>query len=295
MRYTIIFILFLGCNGDQNHTLPFSTGTHSEIVVVIDDSLWENKLNKTFSQVFNEPIKGLGKAEKEFNIIQINNSEFSQVFRRHKNIIIFSDNEKTQNDKWAKDQLVIQLNINSNTNSLLETFQKVKSIFVIDELNYLRKKTKKTSNKLIENQIKKRFNIEVLIPKKYTNIIMSNELCWMQYNPKEKDEISQILVFTLNEAKKTIDNTILNAVDSVFFKYIKGGAEHTFVKIEKLYNPHIEQNICRGLWRLENGFMGGPFIFKTYFFDKKTVISLAFTFSPNTQKRDIIKEFEAIL
>ena len=125
--------------------------------------------------------------------------------------------------------------------------------------------------------------------------MMTNEFCWMQYSPKEKEEISQILFFTINKAKKTIDNTILNAVDSVFFKYIKGSAEHSFVKIEKLYNPYIEQNICRGLWRLENGFMGGPFIFKTYFFNKKTVISLAFTFSPNTRKRDIIKEFEAIL
>ena len=295
MRYTIIFILFLGCKDGQNRTLPSSTGAHSEIVVVIDDSLWENKINKTFSQVFNVPIKGLGKTEKEFNIIQINNSEFSQVFRRHKNIIIFSDIEKTQRDKWAKGQLVIQLNINSNTHSLLETFQKVKSIFVIDELNHLRNKTKKTSNKLIENQIKNRFKIEVLIPKKYTNIIMTNDFCWMQYNPKEKDEISQILVFKVNKAKRTIDNTIFNTVDSVFFKYIKGSAENTFVKIEKLYNPHIEQNICRGLWRLENGFMGGPFIFKTYFFDKQTIISLGFTFSPNTRKRDIIKEFEAIL
>jgi hypothetical protein len=41
--------------------------------------------------------------------------------------------------------------------------------------------------------------------------------------------------------------------------------------------------------------MGGPFLFKTYFFDQKAIVALGLVFSPNTKKRKHIKELEAIL
>ena len=47
------------------------------------------------------------------------------------------------------------------------------------------------------------------------------------------------------------------------------------MKIEPLYPPFYDNNIYRGLWKLENGFMGGPFLIKTYFIEEKIPLGTA--------------------
>ena len=41
--------------------------------------------------------------------------------------------------------------------------------------------------------------------------------------------------------------------------------------------------------------MGGPFFIKTYFNNKKVVVTVGLIFAPNDRKRKYIKTFEAIL
>ena len=65
--------------------------------------------------------------------------------------------------------------------------------------------------------------------------------------------------------------------------------------MEPLYPPFFNNDIYRGLWKLENGFMGGPFLIKTYFIEEKIVVSVGVVFAPQSQKRNYIKVLEAIL
>jgi len=51
----------------------------------------------------------------------------------------------------------------------------------------------------------------------------------------------------------------------------------------------------RGIWKLHNGFMGGPIVIKPYFLDENIVITAALVFNPQSTKRKYIKEFEATL
>ena len=67
------------------------------------------------------------------------------------------------------------------------------------------------------------------------------------------------------------------------------------MKIEELYQPVCENNSCRGLWKLQNGFMGGPFLLKKYYRGEKTIISVGLVFAPQKNKRDYMKNLEAIL
>lgn len=115
------------------------------------------------------------------------------------------------------------------------------------------------------------------------------------YNPENKEEIKQLLVFEFESKGKKTQDQVLLKIDSVFSKHLEGGKENTFVKIEPMYTPYFKDQIYRGLWKLENGFMGGPFIAKNYFFDNKVVVIVGLVFAPQKDKRSYIKEFEAIL
>jgi hypothetical protein len=53
----------------------------------------------------------------------------------------------------------------------------------------------------------------------------------------------------------------------------------------------------RGLWKLENAFMGGPFISHTMLDEKNNrVITVeGFVYAPSLDKRNYVRELEAIL
>jgi hypothetical protein len=53
----------------------------------------------------------------------------------------------------------------------------------------------------------------------------------------------------------------------------------------------------RGLWRLENAFMGGPFISHTILDEKnnRIVTVEGFVYAPSLDKRNYVRELEAIL
>ena len=92
-----------------------------------------------------------------------------------------------------------------------------------------------------------------------------------------------------------MQNEVLSKTDSIFSKYLLGAPKGSYVKIEPQYSPFFKNDIYRGLWKLENGFMGGPFLIKTYFIEEKVVVAVGVIFAPQSQKRNYIKVLEAIL
>ena len=88
---------------------------------------------------------------------------------------------------------------------------------------------------------------------------------------------------------------ILQKTDSIFAQYLIGRKEGSYVKIEPAYPPYYFESTYRGLWKLENGFMGGAFLIKTYFVEDKIGVNVGLVFAPQSRKRKYIKELEAIL
>jgi hypothetical protein len=87
----------------------------------------------------------------------------------------------------------------------------------------------------------------------------------------------------------------LQKTDSIFAQYLQGAKQEQYVKIEPEFSPYYINNTYSGLWKLEKGFMGGPFLVKTYFVNEKIVVAVGLVFDPNRRKRKYLKTFEAIL
>ena len=111
-----LFVLLGSCSGELK-TLPNSTGSLSEIIFVVEDALWEQNIKPLVNKIFGSPIKGINQNEANYKVVQINQSEFKSILKRHKHIVIISPNvnESSQKNKWAKEQFVFQLNWQKNT------------------------------------------------------------------------------------------------------------------------------------------------------------------------------------
>jgi hypothetical protein len=287
----------LSACSDGIKTLPSSTGILSEVIFVVEDALWENQVKDVAFRTFGVPIQGLTQDESSFRVIQVNHSEFKSILKTHKNIVIIAKNVPTSNqqDKWANDQLVVQLEFKHEDIELKKDLNKVKAIFEFREIRILRNSISKSSQKIQEKHIKEEFNIETLIPSEYTIIKDTVALFWATYNPEKQEEIKHLFVFSFEPKEINLQQEVLQKTDSIFAKYLLGAKQGQHVKIEDMFSPIYSENIYRGLWKLNGGFMGGPFLIKTYFIDKKVVVTVGLIFAPNDRKRNYIRTLEAIL
>lgn len=291
----VVFITMLFSCKNEKKTLPNSTGNSSEILVVTEEAVWLNK-SHIIKSIFETPIHGSNKIEPSYNIIHINHFEFKNIFKRNKHIILLAKDIQniTQKDKWARDQLVVTLKIDENEKVFHDKLQKIKQIFEAKELQSLRKDIITNSKKDVERAIYKNFDIHMLIPFEYTVIENRNDFFWASYNPEKIEEIRHVMVFSIN---KKIDDLqqCLTYTDSIFSSHLFGSEKKSYVKIEPLYEPFCENNICKGLWKLENGFMGGSFVMKKHIKNNRTVITTGLIFAPQKDKRNFLKNLEAIL
>ena len=297
MRYLIVLLFFLSACSDGIKTLPSSTGILSEVIFVVDDLLWENQVKDVAFKTFGIPIQGLTQDESSFRVIQVNHSEFKSILKTHKNIVIIAKNVPTSNqqNKWANGQLVVQLEFKDEDNKLTKDLNKVKSIFEFREIRILRNSISKSSQKIHEKNIKEQFNIETLIPSEYTIVKDTVALFWATYNPEKQEEIKHLFVFSFEPKAINLQQEVLQKTDSIFSKYLLGAKQGQHVRMEQMFSPIYSENIYRGLWKLHGGFMGGPFLIKTYFINKKVVVTVGLIFAPNDRKRNYIRTLEAIL
>ena len=291
----LIILFTISCLNETKILRP-STGLYSEIIFVVNDSYWQ-EINKSVFKVFSSNMPGINQIEPEYKVIQINKQEFNSIFQTHKNIVFIDSNliENVETDKWATPQIVFQLNLEKEKHKIFEKLKKIKTIFEINELKFIRNNTLKGSNKNAEVIIKEKFNIDVVVPKEYTIVKDTTSFFWAAYNPSNIEEIKHIFVFSFNINSNNSPENVLIKTDSIFSTYLLGGPKGSYVKIEPLYPPIIDQDIYRGLWTLENGFMGGPFLIKTYSSDEKMIVAIGLIFAPQKQKRNDIKILEAIL
>ena len=297
MRYFIFFVLiFFGCN-DPGKTLPNSTGSNSEVIFVVDDELWSNNIDSLVKNIFAAPIEGVSQNESLFRIIQVQHNEFKSILKRHTNIVIVSEGVLTSSkkNKWAYDQFVAQLNWDNNSRVFLNELIELRNSFLSKEIKSIKNSFSKLSQKSIEKILFTNFGIEFLVPSNYQIIKNSSAFFWANYDPSNSDEIKNIFTFSFIPKTSNLQAEVLHKTDSVFATYLLGEKEGSYVQIEQEYPPYYSENTYRGLWKLENGFMGGPFLIKTYFVKSKIVVNVGVVFAPQSRKRKYIKEFEAIL
>ena len=295
--YILPFLIFLSCNSEK--ILRENTGSDEEIILVIADDLWESEVGNILRGTFSKELTGLPQSEKLFKLIQINSSELPRFFETNKNIIFVSQNLENTfiRDKWSKEQLVFYLNWNGDVKEFKKNCLIAKDEFYKNEINNILANYQSTHNVSASKFIKSEFDLDIYIPTEYD--IPKKEISlfiadFHKFSEKE-DLIKKIIVFDFTPRSINIQTEIIQKTDSILKVYILGYNENSFVKIDKRIPVEEKDGIYRGLWKLENGFMGGPFLMKVRYKKDKIVISIGIVFAANKNKRNFIKTFESLL
>jgi hypothetical protein len=322
--YIGVFIFLFSCgNGDK--ILPRSTGKEGELLLIVDEKYWKHPVGDTLKAFFSQDMPGLPQSEPMFKVYKIFPKDFTLSFKTNKNILIINidPNHPVHDpileigyDNWAKDQLVLKLSCN-NPDEFFEAFRikrkRITQLFIDKDLERYQRKYAMASSKAIQDKLKEKFGIKMSVPEGFFVNREEPDFIYLTHEAMKKvgslqHQITRgiwIYTFPYTDKQTFTKKYVTQIRDSITRLYIQGAADSSYMAIEYMYPPDsasttIQKEYAletRGLWRMENYFMGGPFLnYITYDERKKRIIMVdGFVFAPRFDKREYMLQMEAIL
>ena len=316
---SLISVLFLtiSCESKKarNALLPSVTGKAGEVVVVMDKSYQGTEIGKDFRKVFSQDVYGLPQSEPMFNLIFFPHDAFSSLLKSHRNIIMTQISSSIKQAKisfrknvWARPQLFISIVAPSQkafVKILEDNKDKLLKSLLIAERQRIIHNYKKYEERKINKELIAKHHISLIVPKGYMMRVDSSNFVWISH---ETSQISQgLLIYTyhVNDSIALNAKLLIHIADSALMKNVAGPLPHTYMKTEHMIPPEFKQFYLngkytaqlRGLWRVHNDYMGGPFISFTRFdMKRKRIVTVeGYVYAPKFNKRNYLRQLEGIL
>jgi len=315
----LLTIMLFSCNEITRVSQQSSTGGLNEILVVTNRvQQWEGEIGDSIRANFTRDMQLLPIPEPQFKLVNIHESSITKaIFKKHHNIFIVNIDPKIKNafietkkDLWAKPQVVIKINA-PNMHEFLVSFEELKEnafdLYVENERARISASyAAKFKNLTISKELKKNFHLNMNIPKGYSIAFMDSTKAWIR---KETAANSMdILIYVqpylstsdfdpINIKKRRNGFTSLNIPGSVAGSYQLVSDEYLDPIYKEISFNDLFAVETRGLWHVENDFMGGPFISYTFVDEgRKKLITLdGFMYAPKQKKAELMRELEAML
>lgn len=320
--FVFVSLLLLNCSCDTvkqqggmaGKIMPNITGGAGEILVVMDQFNWDNSAGDLLQDILKEEYPGLPQSEPLFDVIQVTAASFDGVYQFHRTIVLttvasgLEARIRYRENIWAKPQILVQLEAPTGPalkELISENEKQIRSFLVQYDRNRLMNVYKDSKDPAIQKDIATHHQVRLAIPRGY-NMDFSNE----DYTSVsiESPDLSQVIQVYDYPASGPEDLNVANIIkhrNSFTQKYVKGPRDGSYMVIAKLFEPIAydlkinNQDVVelRGLWDLENGFMGGPFVsHSVYDAGRGRIVTVdGYIYHPNQKKRVKVKQLEAII
>lgn len=310
-----VVVSISSCKKTTKGLRPVVTGKSGEVVVIINDALYEGSVGDTLKSVLNDTQIGLPQDEPLFDILQITHNEFSSMFKTHRSILDLRVSSKVTENKitvkdevYAKTQSFMRIEAKSNQEMiklLSENKNKIIAYFHVGERKRKIKVFKKNVVQEIFEKLKEKNNFTLSFPAGYTINKEEDNFLWVS---KETPTTSQgMFIYSydyLSEDSFTKDK-VVGKRNLLLRKFVPGPKEGSYMTTEMNFpisNRQFEfqknyASETRGLWKVEGDFMGGPFINITFLDQKnnKVICMDSYVYYPNHDKRELLRELEAVM
>lgn len=308
-------MVLVSCTRSDRPGLPPSTGGLSEVLVITPNQVWETSAGFSLKSLLSDDVEGLNQSESMYDILQIEPADFSGLFEKNRKIIrlIISDTVDAEqvvarNNVYSEPQVIIDVCAKSDTAAIRLMKQKYPSMVEMMksvERERLIKAFKSTQNNQLKTNMKQQFGFSIVMPESFYQAKTNDGFAWYRLEAAKYSQA--IMVYTRN----FVDSTQLEPMSVIQYRNyitkqnIPGELPGSYMSTDTLsgiYSRNVDfagskATECRGLWKTEGDFMGGPFVSYT-FHDKASakVITLeGYVYYPNNDKRDLLMQLEAML
>ena len=323
MKRTINIILLLlvialgavSCKKTTKGLRPVVTGGSGEILVLINDALWESAVGDTLKSILTDTQIGLPQEEPVLDVIHITHDAFSTMFKTHRSILDLRVSTKVKKSElavkdeyYAKTQSFMKVEAPTNQEMidlLLENRSKIIAYFLLGERNRKIKTFRKNIVQEIYEKVKENYQFTLAFPAGYTINKEEPEFIWVSNETPTTSQGMFIYSYEYLSEEMFTKEQVVKRRNNLLKKHVPGPTKDSFMSTEETYPISFRQfdfqgnYACetRGLWKVENDFMGGPFVSITYLDEKNNqVICMdSYVYYPNNNKREMLRELEAIM
>lgn len=312
----LVLSTVLSCKNSKA-LLPNISGKAGEVIVVIDRDNWQGNLGNTVREILAADCPYLPQREPLFTLSYVTPAGFGDIFRVHRNILIFNISTQIQeervnyfSDAWAYPQCVIQIDAldkDSAMGIMKENAQRIASAFEQAERDRNISNAIKYENGSIAQAVTEMAGGSPHFPDGYKIRKNTGSFIWIAYD--SASILQDILVYKYPARGDSSDfdlRTMIENRNAILQENVPSSSEGSYmITDESLLQPSLEYvkfrgrqfAQLRGWWDVHGGWMGGPFV-AHYFYSKdaKDIIVLdAFVHAPGHDKRQLLRQVESII
>lgn len=312
-----ILAAVLALAGCKNSTplLPSVSGKAGEIIVVMEKPDWESNLGNEVRELLASDCPYLAQREPLYSLVNVTPSNFADLFKVHRNIVIFNVNPQVdsacvlyKHDVWAAPQCVIQVNaqtadeasrqMNFSSEIILASIEQAERDRVI-------RNSIKYEERYIASQVSPVFGGSPHFPSGYKLKKLTPNFAWISDEKQYTTQGVLMYKYPAGEENPFSKENIIRHRNETFMANVPGMFENTYMTTSTYFEPTVEylkyygRDIAqtRGMWEVENDFMGGPFVSHSFYSKdgSEIIVMDAFVYAPRYDKRQYLRQVESIL
>ena len=301
--------------GGKSILMPPASGRPYELLVVINQDMWERPAGRALYNVLDKDVPGLPQSERSFRIMFTDPSNFDSTLKLVRNIIIVQVDEKrfTQpkmsaaKDVYAAPQAILTIQAPTEASLggfITENTNKIIDYFTTQEMNRQMQILETNHSEFISNKVKEMFDCDVWVSGELSSFKEGEDFYWFGTNTATRDRNFVIYSYPYTAYDTFTKEYFSHKRDSVMRVNIPGAREGMYMETDTLMTKVKGLNVqgqyaleARGLWRVKADMMGGPFVShaRVDTVNNRVVVAEVFVYSPDTRKRDLIRQMEASL
>ena len=304
-----------GCKGTKT-LLPNVSGKAGEVIVVMDRTNWEGNLGNSVRGTLSADCPFLPQREPLYSIVNLSPNAFSDMFKIHRNIIIFNIKNDIETEKilytsnaWAYPQCVIQLNAINADNALAlfeENKETILSTIEQAERDRVIENCKQYEEKALAEAVKPVAGGSPHFPVGYKLMKQTDDFVWIQDERQYSNQGILIYKYPVDKDEDIFSaEAIIEHRNEIMKENVPGMRDNSWMTTSTYISPSVKfikfrgRNFAetRGLWEVHNDYMGGPFVSHSFYSkDSKEIIVIeGFVYAPKFDKRQFLRQVESII
>ena len=316
LTYLVICLLVGSCLMSctmKSGSLPYSMGNAGDVLIVMKENFWKGACGDSIRLYLTEPVMGLPAPEPVFTLSQSNELvSFAQKFR---NIVIVNIDPGYETaklgykaDAYAKYQLIFNIDAPSADSAIACMYRNkdlITARFLMKDRDATIEDYKKSIAKSIVERIREKNQVDIVIPSSYLLNLEEEDFLYLYRQEGERNWYILMWKYSYLRTSQLETDSLIFKMNAMTRKYVSGDVVGSYMADEPTVPPVVKRFekdgvYCvqmNGLWQLEKGYMGGPYVSQTIVDTKRgqIVTGLGFVFYPNRDKRQMIRQLEAIL
>ncbi len=293
---------------------PSASGRAYELLVVVDEDLWERPAGRALDSVLDTDVPGLPQSERCFRVMHVAPRAYDATMKLVRNIIMVDIQNIYTQTKLKSTQNVYSypqsiLTIQAPDEASFEEFvgrmgQTIIDYFNHAELNRQIGVLETSHSSMVRETVREMFGYDVWVPAELKSAKRGEDFFWAGTNAATRDMNYVIYSYPYTEINVFTKEGFVAKRDSFMRENIPGSREGMYMATDSLFtNVKSFRNNgeyvfeARGLWKIKGDMMGGPYVSQARVdeVNQRVVVQEIFIYSPDTSKRNLVYQMEASL